>query len=175
MSSICFQVASNCSTLFSLVSNRLDGFHNLWCVSRLIPFFQLFWIDGLHSSKFGGQKNATSHHSLSRHASTTLLTIGVNREPLLAQPCMGVPTHLVQAMTDRSTPQQKPWCQAQGRSACDRVAFLQVRRGLHVNIRLTHAAGPFFTGHPCGHGRSRHTAYFPHRSALHEGERRAVG
>ena len=36
-------------TLFSLVSNRLDCLQNLWCVSGLLPFFQLFWIVGLHS------------------------------------------------------------------------------------------------------------------------------
>ena len=36
-----------------------------------------------------------------RHASTTSLAIGVHREPLFGQPCMGDPTHLVQAVTNR--------------------------------------------------------------------------
>ena len=37
-----------------------------------------------------------------------------HREPLFGQPCMGVPTHLVQAMTNRSIMQQKPWCRWAG-------------------------------------------------------------
>ena len=40
-------------------------------------------------------------------ASITSLAIGVNREPLFGQPCMGVPTHLVQALTNASILQQK--------------------------------------------------------------------